>query len=75
MNTLTMVRTECCEGYKTYGKRCSLCPNRPENRQALEAYRVAIRGFVSQNAPAACANTQFGGSQTGTAVVEATAAS
>ncbi len=43
MSTLTMVKTVCCEGYKTYGKRCSLCPHRPENQAALEAYRAAVR--------------------------------
>jgi len=43
MSTLTMVKTVCCEGFKNCGKRCSLCPHRPENREALEAYRAAVR--------------------------------
>lgn len=43
MSTLTMVKTVCCEGYKNCGKRCSLCPHRPENQEALEAYRAAVR--------------------------------
>ena len=70
MDTLRMVRTTCCEGYKTHGKRCSLCPNRPENRQAVENYRVASIGFVSQNALAACASGPFNAP----AVVEAPSA-
>lgn len=43
MATLTMVKTVCCEGFKNCGKRCSLCPHRPENQEALEAYRAATR--------------------------------
>lgn len=39
MATLTMVRTACCEGYKQYGYRCSMCPNRPENKAAVLAYQ------------------------------------
>jgi hypothetical protein len=35
MSTLVMVRTECCESFKTCGARCSICPNRPENREAV----------------------------------------
>jgi hypothetical protein len=38
-STLTMVRTECCEGYKEFGRRCSICPKRPENREAVLEYR------------------------------------
>jgi len=38
MPTLIMVRTKCCEGYKQFGQRCSICPNRPENRQAVVDY-------------------------------------
>ena len=37
--TLTMVRTECCQGYKEFGRRCSLCPHRPENRAAVLNYK------------------------------------
>jgi hypothetical protein len=37
--TLTMVRTECCRGYQQFGRRCSICPNRPENRQAVLNYK------------------------------------
>jgi len=39
MATLTMVRTECCEGYKQFGRRCDICPNRPENREAVLTYK------------------------------------
>ena len=46
ISTLTMVRTECCEGYKQFGRRCSICPKRPENRQALLTYqREALAGL------------------------------
>lgn len=34
-DTFIMVRTVCCEGYKQHGRRCEICPNRPENRQAV----------------------------------------
>jgi len=44
-STLVMVKTVCCESFKICGKRCSLCPHRPENREALEAYRAAVRTF------------------------------
>lgn len=37
--TLIMVRTQCCEGYKTFGTRCAICPNRPENREAVQAFK------------------------------------
>jgi len=40
-----MVRTVCCEGYKTFGKRCELCPHRPENRQAIEEYQAAVNAL------------------------------
>jgi hypothetical protein len=33
-DTFILVRTVCCEGYKQHGRRCEICPNRPENRQA-----------------------------------------
>jgi len=36
MSTLILVRTACCETYKCTGMRCSICPNRPENRQAAD---------------------------------------
>lgn len=38
-DTLIMVRTVCCEGYKQFGQRCLICPNRPENRQAVRDYK------------------------------------
>jgi hypothetical protein len=38
-STLTMVRTQCCQGYKQFGERCSICPNRPENRAAVAEYK------------------------------------
>ena len=37
--TLCMVRTECCEGYKQFGRRCSICPKLPENREAVANYK------------------------------------
>jgi hypothetical protein len=40
-STLTMVRTQCCQGYKQFGQRCSICPNRPENRAAVSEYKKA----------------------------------
>ena len=35
---LVMVRTVCCETYKCSGTRCSSCPNRPENKRAVEMF-------------------------------------
>ena len=44
--TLTLVRTKCCGGYKQFGQRCSICPNRPENREALMKYKhESLRGL------------------------------
>jgi len=37
--SLIMVRTVCCETYKCTGTRCAICPNRPENREAMESYQ------------------------------------
>ena len=37
-----MVRTVCCESYKECGKRCSLCPHRPENQENLARYKEAV---------------------------------
>lgn len=45
-STLVMVRTVCCEGYKQCGRRCAICPNRPENRAAVENYRHAVADFA-----------------------------
>jgi hypothetical protein len=42
MATLVMVRTVCCETYKCTGMRCANCPNRPENKQAAQAYKADI---------------------------------
>jgi hypothetical protein len=39
MSTLTMVRTACCEACKQGRPRCSICPNRPENRAAVLKYK------------------------------------
>jgi len=39
MSTLVMVRTVCCETYKCSGTRCSICPHRPENKEALQQYQ------------------------------------
>ena len=38
MSTLVMTRTVCCEAYKQFGRRCGICPHRPENRQAVANY-------------------------------------
>ena len=38
-STLSMVRTECCESFRTCGTRCANCPNRPENREAVTRYK------------------------------------
>lgn len=49
MTTLTMMRTECCGTYKQCGKRCSICPNRPENREAVLRYkRECVTGLGCQ---------------------------
>lgn len=38
MDTLVMVRTVCCQTYKQTGERCSICPNRPENKDSVQEY-------------------------------------
>lgn len=38
MQTLVMVRTECCQTYKQTGERCAICPNRPENKASVQQY-------------------------------------
>lgn len=43
-DTFIMVRTVCCEGYKQCGNRCAICPNRPENRQAVRDYKEREMG-------------------------------
>ena len=60
MSTLTMVRTVCCEGHQIHGKRCSLCPHRPENREAIENYKAAVQGRSLRRAVAACEAIGFG---------------
>ena len=42
MSSITMVRTVCCESYKEFGRRCSLCPHRPENQQALREFQCEV---------------------------------
>jgi hypothetical protein len=42
MSTLVMVKTVCCESYKECGKRCSLCPHRPENRANVARYQSGL---------------------------------
>jgi len=37
--TLAVVRTECCESFRICGIRCSNCPNRAENREAVLRYK------------------------------------
>ena len=54
-STITMIRTVCCEGVKTHGKRCSLCPHRQENREAVENYKLAVRRLTDRTAGAASA--------------------
>ncbi len=43
MASLVMVRTVCCESYKEFGRRCAICPHRPENQQALREFMNASR--------------------------------
>lgn len=42
MAKLVMVRSTCCESYKECGTRCSVCPNRPENQEAVRAQRQIL---------------------------------
>lgn len=42
--TFLMVRTVCCESYKQHGRRCEICPHRPENRQAVLDYKASEAG-------------------------------
>lgn len=60
MATLTMVRIACCEAYKCGGDRCSICPNRPENKESVRRYleelssaplgrRLGTRNFAVQS--------------------------
>lgn len=70
MSTLTMVRTVCCEGYQIHGKRCSLCPHRPENQEALENYKVAVRGLSLRRAVAACEAVEFSANRAASATLE-----
>jgi len=51
MQTLVMVRTKCCESYKC-GERCSICPNRPENREA--ALRLKAQSPMGLNPKRTC---------------------
>jgi hypothetical protein len=46
MATVVMVRTVCCESYRC-GNRCSICPNSPRNREAVQNYRekAAVPSF------------------------------
>jgi hypothetical protein len=53
-STLVMVRTVCCQGHKTFGQRCAICPHRPENRQNASAYKREAQAFMAQtSAPSA----------------------
>lgn len=36
-----MIRTKCCESYKC-GARCSICPNRAENREAVRHLKMQL---------------------------------
>ncbi|MBM3810874.1 MAG: hypothetical protein FJW20_04495 [Acidimicrobiia bacterium] len=38
MATFIMVRTVCCQSYKWCGERCSICPDRPENCEAVRNF-------------------------------------
>lgn len=59
MATLIMVRTQCCEAYKQFGQRCEICPNRPENREAVLRYkRESVAGLGCNVArPVTCGGT------------------
>lgn len=48
-STLVMVRTICCQGHKTFGQRCAICPHRPENRQNASEYKREARAFAAQS--------------------------
>ena len=41
--TLAVVRTECCESFRACGTRCSNCPNRAENREAVLRYKQDVQ--------------------------------
>lgn len=71
VSTLTMVRTVCCEGHQIHGKRCSLCPHRPENREAVENYKLAVRGLSLRRALAACDAVEFSSERQSSAAPEA----
>ena len=49
MPTLTMVRTRCCEAHKYFGQRCGICPNRPENREAVLKYQQESQSGLGCN--------------------------
>jgi hypothetical protein len=39
-----MVRTICCESFKC-AARCSSCPHRPENREAVKQFQESMANF------------------------------
>ena len=49
MSTLVMTRTVCCQAYKQFGERCGVCPNRPENREAVAKYRQESQSGLGCN--------------------------
>jgi hypothetical protein len=49
MSTLVMTRTVCCQAYKHFGQRCGICPNRPENREAVANYRQESQSGLGCN--------------------------
>lgn len=50
MGSRVTLRTKCCESYKIYGVRCSVCPNRPENRELLREITSAPTPLVTSSA-------------------------
>jgi len=54
MATLTMMRTVCCEAHKQCGRRCAICPNRPENQEALLNYKQNVRSGFARLAYSDC---------------------
>jgi hypothetical protein len=50
MESFIMVRTICCEAYRECGRRCAICPNRPENRDAVLKYREKALAGLGRNA-------------------------
>jgi len=51
MTTFVMVRTVCCESYKWCGQRCSICPDRPENQEAVRNFERELEAISLGTSP------------------------